>query len=190
MSVFTVKLQQGQQGRLDKNPVTGLPFETSVQRTIFVAGPNRTIRILKDGDTFTDCNYWKKFAYPQVPLDQAFIVVTSDDGSVYSEFAEENVYPKVYNIEADFGSSFADNVADIAGDTSSYAVYVQITNPSSGDIQVRLNGSATFTLEGSSTQIFNNGDMAISKIEIDNTESGNSNKTIQIVTSIRSICNS
>ena len=98
MSVFRVKLNNAAQGALDINPSTLLEFNTSIQRTIYVTGPKRIYRKLLDGETFTDCNYWKKFAYPQVPYDQAFIEVVSDDGSIYSEIEEENNYPMVYNI--------------------------------------------------------------------------------------------
>lgn len=67
MSVFRVKLNNAQQGLLDIDPSTdtsatfgmvGTPFTTSKQRQIFVAGPTNRYRLLQDGDTFTDCNYW------------------------------------------------------------------------------------------------------------------------------------
>jgi hypothetical protein len=68
MSVFRVKLQNVDQGKLDINPVTSAAFTTSKQRTIYAMGPKKVNRKLADGDTFTDCNYWKRFAYPQVSL--------------------------------------------------------------------------------------------------------------------------
>ena len=71
MSVFRVKLNQGNQGTLDINPATGVEFSTSVQRTMFVTGPNGKIREIADGTTFTDCNYWKQFAVPAVSVDDA-----------------------------------------------------------------------------------------------------------------------
>ena len=69
MSVFKVKLQNVDQGLMDLDPSThplssgsaatygqlGSPEDISLQRQIFVAGPNRTYRLLKDGETFTDC---------------------------------------------------------------------------------------------------------------------------------------
>jgi hypothetical protein len=62
MSVFRVNLNNSVQGTLDLNPATTAEFVTSVQRTVYVTGPNKIYRKLADGDTFTDCNYWKKFA--------------------------------------------------------------------------------------------------------------------------------
>lgn len=61
MSVFQVQLNNAQQGLLDIDPATGAQENPSIQRTMFVEGPNRTLRELVDGATFTDCNYWKRF---------------------------------------------------------------------------------------------------------------------------------
>lgn len=192
MSVFKVKLNNTAQGLLDKDPF-GNQFAVSKQRQMYVAGPNRTYRLLKDGDQFTDCNYWKRFAYPQVPLEQAFIEVVTDDGSVYSDLAVENVYPKVYDLTLVGGSTFTDNVADITGDTGGYATFVQITNKSlTQDVRVRLNGSASavFDLAANHTQIFNTGDLVVSKLEFDNSSSGATDTDVQVVLSVKSICHS
>jgi hypothetical protein len=204
MSVFKVKLNNASQGQMDLNPSTATPisggdtsdlgsqFSTSIQRTIFVAGPNRITRKLKDGDTFTDCNYWKRFAYPQMALSQAFIEVVTDDGSVYSDNVEENTFPIVYDLSVDAGTDFQDNVVDFLTDTGSVAVFTQIHNQSSETVRVRINGAtnAVFDLTNGETQIFNNGDLTISKLEFLNTVSGGSPADIQILASIRSVCNS
>ena len=171
MSVFRVKLNNAAQGALDINPSTLLEFNTSIQRTIYVTGPKRIYRKLLDGETFTDCSYWKKFAYPQVPYDQAFIEVVSDDGSIHSEIEEENNYPMVYNITVNDGSAFDDNVADIVSDTGAAANFVQITNATGGgDVRVKLNGmtGAIFDLYSGDTQVFNYGDLAVTKLNFDN----------------------
>lgn len=192
MSVFQVKLNNTDQGLLDRQP-TGAQFATSIQRQVYVMGPNRINRLLRDGETFTDCNYWKRFAYPQVPLNEAFISVVSDDGSVYSDYdASENVYPKVYTKVCAGGSSWTANVANILGDTGGYAVFCQITNQDSSAVQVRLNGKATavFTLAGNTSQVFNAGDLAISKVEIDNSASGAAQVTVEILCSVRSVATS
>ena len=191
MSVFRVKLNNSAQGALDINPSTLLEFDTSIQRTVYVTGPKRIYRKLTDGETFTDCNYWKKFAYPQVPYDQAFIEVVSDDGSIYSENDEENNYPSVYNLSVNDGSAFDDNVADIVGDTGAAANFVQITNVAGGgDVRVKLNGltGAIFDLYAGDTQVFNYGDLAVTKLNFDN--SSGSNADIQIIVSVKSGCNS
>lgn len=192
MSVFRVKLNNAAQGRLDVD-VNGVQFPVSKQRQMWVTGPNRTYRLLNDGDTFTDCNYWKKFAYPQMPLETAFIEVVTDDGSVYSDVSVENVYPYVYDLTVVGGTTWVDNVADIASDTGGYALFTQVTNKSlTQDIRMRLNGSTTAVVDlaANHTQIFNTGDLVVSKIEFDNTSSGATDVDVQVVLSIKSICNS
>lgn len=191
MSVFRVKLNNSAQGALDINPSTLLGFSSSIQRTIFVTGPKRIYRKLFDGDTFTDCNYWKKFAYPQVPYDQAFIEVITDDGSIYSEVEEENNYPQVYTLTVLDSSAFAANVCDIIGDTGAAANFVQINNTAGGgDVRVKLNGlaGAIFDLNAGDTQVFNYGDLAVTKLNFDN--SSGSDADIQVIVSIKSTCQS
>ena len=192
MSVFRVKLNNNIQGNLDIDPTTSAMASTSIQRTIYVAGPNKIYRNLNDGDEFTDCNYWKRFAYPQVSLDQAFIEVVTDDGSIYSTNENENNYPKVYDLTVANESTYTENVVDIAGDTGGYAVFVQIANQGSTAVKVRLNGvaDAIFDLNSSETQVFNNGDLSITKLEFANTVSGGSDTDVQVLVSVKSVCNS
>jgi len=195
MSVFQVTLNNSAQGVLDINPTTSVPYTElipSIQRTMYVAGPNKIWRKLKDGDVFTDCNYWKQFAYPNVPYEEAFITVLSDDGSIYSDMPDENVYPSVYTLNVVNGTSYASNIVDIFGDTGSYALFVQITNQGSTSVKVRLNGSsnAIFDLAGNETQVFNHGDLNVTKLEFANTLSGGSDTTIQVIVSVRSVCKS
>ena len=124
MSVFQVSLNNIKQGQLDLNPTTdpnaagtaqtygkvGTPFATSLQRQIWVAGPNRRYRLLKDGVQFTDCNYWKQFAYPACPLDKAFITVVVDDGSIYSNDPAENTFTKGATVT--LSTNLSDTVVD------------------------------------------------------------------------------
>ena len=174
MSVFKVKLNQGVQGDLDVNPATGAEFSTSVQRTMYVAGPNGKIREIVDGTTFTDCNYWKQFAVPAVSVNDAFIEVLTDDGSIYSSVASENTYPVVANVTLNSGKTLTSsgNVLDIAGSTGNFASFMQLTNAgavaSGNNAIVQLNGSsgAIFVLEAGSTQVFNGGDVSISRVAV------------------------
>ena len=199
MSVFRVNLQTTMQGLLDIDPTTGVPFTTSNQRTMTVTGPKGIHRVLNDGDTFTDSNYWKQFAYPQMALDQAFIEVVTDDGSVYSSVESENVYPIVWHPGDDgvIGAGDApedDNMSlDIVDTYGAPAKFVQMKNTDSASIQVILNGSADaiMTLDGNSTQIFNQGDLIITKIEFDNSASGTGAvDAVEVVLSIKSTNNS
>lgn len=177
MSVFKVKLQNSRQGLLDV-------YDN--QRTAYIMGPNKVNRILKDGQTFVDSNYWKRFAYPQVSLEEAFIEVIEDDGTIYSDAVQENVYPRVYNLLAAPGSSFEANKADIASDTRSFALFAQIVNWGGEAVKVRLNGldTAVIDLPGGATQTFDVGDLTIGKIEVANPE-GEESVKVQIVVSVR-----
>lgn len=191
MSVFRVKLNNNVQGIMDLNPETHGEFPVSIQRTIFVTGPKKIYRKLKDGDEFVDCNYWKRFAYPQVAQDQAFIEVVEDDGTIYSDVEHENNFPSVYALTVNDGSSFDDNVADIVGDYGAPAYFVQITNKiGGGDVRVKLNGlaGAVFDLLAGDTQVFNYGDLAVTKVQFDNSSGTTAN--IQIIVSVKSAVNS
>jgi len=206
MSVFKVNLNSTAQGLLDRQP-TANPLKaagqmaTSLQRQVYVMGPNKVNRLMVDGEQFTDCNYWKRFA-PYHPtanpegcaLEHAVVEIVSDDGSVYSDVPGENTYPKVYSLSVGAGTGFADNVADILGDTGGYASFAQLTNSHGAQaVTVRLNGNtdAVFTLSASEVQIFNAGDLSISKIEIANNESGATGPVVvEILLSVKSVCKS
>jgi hypothetical protein len=196
MSVFQVKLNQGPQGKLDINPATGVAYTTSYQRTMYVAGPNGKIREIADGTTFTDCNYWKRFAVPAVSADDAFIEVVTDDGSVYSDIVSENTYPVVESLTIAGGSDYADNVIDIAGDTGNFATFVQMTSTAAAgdDVLVKLNGSssAVFTLVAGTTQVFNSGDISITQIAMQPVSSGYGpgEAVVEVIYSVASVCNS
>ena len=212
MSVFRVKLNNVNQGLLDRDPSTavaglgphqnvgGDQMSVSKQRSVYVMGPNRKNRLLVDGATFTDCNYWKRFAYPTVPYNEAFIEVVTDDGSVYSDIPGENTFPVVWKpgtdgvIAAGADPDATNMTLDIAGTYGGFASFVQITNTDGTDsIQVRLNGlaGATFTLAADSTQIFNSGDLSVSEIAFDNSASGTAEvDAVEVILSVRSVCNS
>lgn len=195
MSVFKVKLNQGDQGNLDVNPATGLEFATSVQRTMYVAGPNGKIREIVDGTTFTDCNYWKRFAFPAVSANEAFIEVLTDDGSVYSDIASENTYPVSDSLTITSGEDYDDNFIDILGDTGNHAQFVQMTSNGTAspddDVLVQLNGTATFTLVAGTTQVLNAGDVSVTSIGMKPVVSGFVGPvTVSLLYSVVSECKS
>ena len=186
MSIFRVKLNNLTQGSLDLDPnVPGSAINPSLQRTVTVSGPKGVRRQLKDGDEFTDCNYWKQFSYPQVSKEDAFIEVVFDDGSFYSPMPGENNFPRVYTINVDDGSSYNENIVDVLGDNGGFAKFVQIHNFSTGGaIKIKVNGSvnAVFDLDQGAIQQFNSGDMNISKLQFHN-DSG-TDSTVQIILSV------
>ncbi len=192
MSTFKVKLNNTEQGLLDVNPSTQAQFSTSIQRTIFVQGPNKQYRQLADGEEFTDCNYWKRFAYPQMEKSVAFIEVLTDDGSIYSDTPSENNYPSVTNLTVNAGDGYDDAVVDIAGDTGSYATFVQITNSGPDDLLVKINdlSGAIFTLENGATQVFNAGDLVVTKLSFLDDVSGGTSANVQVLCSIKVNCES
>lgn len=192
MSEFRVKLNNNKQGLLDTDPSSPstAQFSISKQRTMFVAGPNRKIRELKDGETFTDCNYWKRFAVPMMSEDTAFIEIITDDGSIYSNNSTENVFPLVSSLTVAQGSAYGDNEVDFATDYGSYASFVQIQNLGSFPCMVKINGSssAEFSLDNGATQVFNGGDLLVSKLNFEGDAGGATD--IQIIAAVASVCNS
>lgn len=204
MSVFRVALNNIDQGKLDLDPTTntsdtygalGTAINPSLQRQVYVMGPGKINRLLTDGDTFTDCNYWLQFAYPQVAREFAIVEVVTNDGSVYSDVPGENVFPKVFTRTIAAGSTFAtsNNIIDMAVDAGGNAIFAQIENQTNeAGLTVRLNGdvNAVFDLGAVETQVFNAGEMVISQIAFDNSNSGVGAKVVQVLVSIKSVCNS
>lgn len=212
MSVFKVALTQGRQGSLDEQ-ATGVNNKVesvgtgggnvvvgsgvSIQRTVYVMGPHKINRKLKDGDTFTDSNYWKRYcATPTGPLanENAIVSLVSDDGSVYDDNNPgASTYPKVYNVSVPGNSTVTSNnalgnLADILSDTGSYAVYAQLSLSTGTDVKVTMNGSTVFDLPSTLVQIFNPGDFQITKFEFANTTG--TSATVQVLLSVASTSNS
>jgi hypothetical protein len=165
MSVFRVKLNNTKQGRLDINASTdtsetygniGSQFSVSQQRQIYVAGPNRIYRLLKDGEEFTDCNYWKRFTAEVVGEEYAFIEVVSDDGSIYSDILEDNTFSVGATVS--LTTNFADTVIDFVNEHGAPARFVMIQNLD-GSIGIigELNGNTniTFAVGAGETMMFN-----------------------------------
>ncbi len=191
MSVFRVVVNNEKQGLMDINPSTGrqfnyynVPSDPSLQRKIFVHGPNGAIRQLADGDTFTDCNYWKKFAYPNLPEDQAFIVVVTDDGIPWTSNGP-NTYPLVSSGTIAAGGT---EVVDYTLTDGGYATFVQISNTGSNAMNVSINGAvtATFPLAAGDTQVFNQGDFLIGALVFTSA----AGTTYQVIASVQTACNS
>ena len=195
MSVFKVVLTQGtgrnSQGFLDSTTVGGTI--ASIQRTIWAPGPNKINRKLADGATFTDVNYWKRFSYPTLPYGQAFINVLSDDGSTWSDFLPENTFPRSYSLTVASSSVYSSNVVNVLTDNGSPAVFTQISVTTTGTAPTfRFNGltTALMSIGNGVTQVFDKGDLTISKIEVDNSQSGSATATVNIFMSIQQSPNS
>ena len=190
MSTFKVKLTQGDvrtgDGNLDENAQT---TGTSIQRTMYCMGPNKINRKLKDGDTFTDCNYWKRFSYPTLPYNEAFIEVVSDDGSVYID-GQVSTFLHTYDKTVLGNSAFTDsgNTIDVLGDNGGPALWATITT--NADIVVEVNGVTTsdFTVSANTTHSFNQGDVLINTLALKRTASGSA--TVEVVFGVQSVCNS
>lgn len=197
MSVFKVQLNNTQQGLLDLDPTTasatvygevGNQIATSLQRQIYVAGPNRTYRLLKDGATFTDCNYWKRFAYPQVAQEFAFISVVTDDGSIYSDVPEENVTTVGNTVTT--SANFADNAIDFVTTYGGPALFLSVQNLDATNAVIgELNGNTnvTFKILATDTMMFNQGDMVITMLRL---KAAAGTPQVSWIASIQSTCTS
>lgn len=181
MSLFQVKLNNGTQGTLDNDP-----SGSSIQRTIYVAGPDRISVQLKDGEIFKGPNYWKRYVYPQASKDQAFLVVLEDDGSVWYDYSSSNNIPRVYKLVVLPDSDFNNNVVDLESDYGKFAEFVQIANQSNESIEIKINGlsDAVFELGAKETQVFNYGEINIKKIEAKPVEGASENINLQIILAI------
>lgn len=188
MSIFKVQLDNVNQGQLDSTAPT--TTGTSLQRTAYVTGPLKVDRMLVDGATFTDCNFWKQYAYPQVPYDQAIVSVVFDDGSPWTNNPNENVYPysTVLTVLGATTYTAAANTLDVLGTLGSYATFAQITSTQS--INMRINGVAVVPMTANVSQIFNPGDFSISKLEFSNLASGASTATVNILLGLTVVPNS
>lgn len=189
MSVFRVNLNNTAQGKLDIDPTTGVAFTTSQQRKVYVMGPKKINRLLSDGATFTDSNYWKRFAYPQVAMEYAFIQVVTDDGSVYSDVESENTFgvAGAFTLATSYNST---NVIDFVTTHGGPATFVQIRNlDASIAITAELNGDTnlTLTIPAATAQVFNAGDLAITQVRL---KSASGTPAAQILASVKSTLNS
>lgn len=192
MSVFRVALNNIDQGKLDINPLTTHQANPSIQRSVYVMGPNRTNRLLIDGATFTDCNYWKQFAYPQTTRNLAFVEVVTDDGSTWANGESSNIVDSA-TLTGAAGTTYTDtgNEWDIAAEHTSYAVYTRIINTAAtGTVNILLNDTATFSLDGGSEMVFDLGDLSVTKVAVSNNGSGAVDSPIEVIALIKSICNS
>ncbi len=209
MSIFRVALDQGKiagqgnQGNLE--PTAGLVTYNGVtassQRTVYVMGPKKMNRLLKDGDTFTDCNYWKRFVSSTnggtSTDDNAFLKIVSDDGGVWSDDVKESVVVVQENVSiqtAFGGSTWLDNannaiagngVIDILATYGGYAYFVTVIgganatkvvlNP--GGSLVSPSGGTQLDIPAGGTLSLNNGDLLVGRIGIQGTP-GNTGKII------------
>ena len=203
MSVFQVKLNNASQGTLDVQASTsvagGTQIVTSKQRTVYVMGPRKINRELKDGDIFTDCNYWKRFCsdtdrYAGTATDETAIVTClTDDGTVYSDDASENSYPYAKSLSCTSLSTYADTYIDIVAATGTTAKFVTITNHAATAVNVKLNGltNAIFTLAAGASIVFNHGDLQVSMVGVQpGTASGFATANVDVVCGIASPINS
>jgi len=170
-------------------------YQFSIQRTIYLPGPNKTNREVRDGDTFQDVNYFKRFcATPVGPLSttDAILECVEDDGSVWDDSNPgNNTFPKSYSLTVASGSTYGSNVANILQDNGSPATFTIINVVGGGGTAptFRFNGltSATLPIAVNTSVTFDKGDLSITKIEVDNSQSGSANITVNIFVAIANL---
>ena len=206
MSVFQVNLGEDVQGDLDRHftPGSGATPDTtppevspSLQRQVYVMGPNKINRLLSDGEQFTDCNYWKRFAPYNATSNpggclasEAFVEIITDDGSVWSDVDAENTYPIGQNAftgaDGTLGGGETETL-DVQGELNSYAVSATVKNTGgANDMTVTVNGvaSAVMTVDPGDTLVFGAGDMQITSLAIFST----TGTTYEALLSVKSQC--
>ncbi len=166
MSVFRVKLANNAQGNLDIDPRTQLPYTTSISRQVYAVGPNGTHRLLVDGQTFTDCNYWKQFTTSVVGAENSFIEVVTDDGSPYVA-GQISTFSVGDSLTAT--TSYSANVVDFVGTHGGAAVALVLQNNSgSNNAVVELNGNTdiTITVAPGQTIMFNRNEFIVNSMRV------------------------
>jgi hypothetical protein len=203
MSKFQVQLKSAVEGTMDvatEVVVTAgyANYNASLQRQAYVMGPKRINRLMVDGDVFDDCNYFKRFCpYNATTNPQgcdpvaAILVCLLDDGSPYSDVPAEQTFAYSTAVAAAVSPLWA-TVADFATLYGSYAVSAIIKNTGAAVVTVCINGSgvtypATFTLAAGATQVFDFGDVVISKIEAKSVAGGES---VTVFAGVKSVSNS
>jgi len=169
------------------NQITGTQtYFPSIQRQMYAMGPNKTSRKLKDGSIFSDVNYWKRFSYPTLPVDQAFVFTLNDDGSVWNDFGP-NSFIKTYSFTVLHGGGT--HFVDVLGDNGNAASFAMIQTVGTAALSVSFNGAAAIILAGGTTTIFDNGDILITSINFTNND-GAVDETVTIVLSILNVAKS
>jgi hypothetical protein len=195
MSVFRVRLNANQpqnldsQGNLDFNPSCGngsnVEMYPSIQRTMYLTGPNLEYLKLADGTTFSGSNYFKQYCVPFTTSTRAILELVTDDGTTWDP-ENPGAFPVADSITVATSDTFSTNYVDIVALYGSYASYVQLKNNGTGatqDITVQLNGSsnAVFTLEAGDVQVFDD-DFQITKVAF---TGGSASVTIEVIFGIQ-----
>ena len=190
MSVFQVRLIPPGASAVyanDASAVNGV----SQQRTVELNGPNGVRRVHADGETFTESNYYKKYLAISeggtMPEDAAYLTLVTDDGTVWDDFSTvANKFTIVRHLTVDGGTTYTDdgNEIDIATLYGGYASFVQITTDE--DIHIEINGSsdAVYNLTAGSLT-FNEGEIAATLLRFDNSDSGATAATVQVMLGIK-----
>jgi hypothetical protein len=192
MSVFQVKLKSAAEGQLDTQVDAG---GNSLQRQAYIMGPKRINRLMVDGEQFSDCNYYKQFCTYNATSNPegcdaaaAILLLVSDDGAPYSSVPSEQTFAwSTVAGGVDAGDAVFATIKDFATDFGSYAVSAIISNISNVAATIRINGTAEFSLASLATQVFNTGDLVISKIEAKVTGAA---KKITVFAGVKSVSNS
>ena len=154
----------------------------SLQRTVWLTGPNNVKRELHDGDSFTDCNYYKRYCYPyclgrtdQERLQNAILVCDYDDGSIWVDGSGDvDAYGgKGHSLPTPISVLLTAGSPTLTIATGSYANFVLMTNIGTGAAFINLNsGQATVTLDAGVTMTFDKSEIAITSITVTGVSGG------------------
>lgn len=158
---------------------------TSIQMTMYAPGARLTNRVLRDGEVFQDCNYWKQFTATNLGIADAFIEVLDDDGIPYVA-GEVSFQTVVYSVSVTQGSGFSDNVVNILDDYGVPASSVSVT-VTGDDVVMRINGSSSADLPITSGTTVNDL-QSITLLNFSNLVSGGGTATVTVLATIPSNC--
>ena len=175
MSTFQVML-----AKLDRTTTSADAFG---QQSVSLEPPQGGVKTFKDREVFEGSNYWKKYCFPI--MQNPFLAIIEDDGTIYSEDDSENNQPFIVTKKVAAGSSYDDegNEIDLMKEQGTFATFVLIRNKNaSQEVNVKINGSknAILELDGNDEISFDKGDIPISKLNFDNSD-GKEEVKLQII---------
>jgi hypothetical protein len=160
---------------------------TSIQMTMYAPGAKLTNRVLRDGEVFEDCNYWKQFNSTNLGIADAFIEVLEDDGIPFIS-GVTSYMTVVDSVSVTQGSGFSANVVNYLDEYGVPAASVSVS-VTGDDIVMRINNSSSADLPisagGSVSDL-----LSISQLNFSNLVSGGGTATVTVVATIPANCNS
>lgn len=147
-------------------------------------------KYIEPNEEFTGSNYYKRFTYDglisngysaDLAAENAILELVTDDGTPFSDSAVNSPNnPRVYYETLSPGEELE---LDFETDLGGPAMFFQMDTSENIYVYLNNNADARLYVSSAATQIFNNGELLLSKVTLDYTEadSGDPDVVVQIV---------